>query len=83
MQKPRRRDPKRVADIILLSAAGIMVGPIVLMALAPVILTIGILWPLIVLPVLALHGAFPDRPEYRARRESPTRPPSDLAHAQY
>lgn len=81
MPNPRRRDPKRVADMILLSAAALMVGPIVIVALAPVILTIGVLWPLIVLPILALGGAFRDQPEYHARREGPARAPSNLAHA--
>lgn len=42
------------ADRIVLTLTAILLGPIVLVALVPVVLTIALLWPLLILPWMAL-----------------------------
>lgn len=61
----------RWLDIAMLSIAGVLLLPIVVLALAPVLFTFMVLWPLLVLPVLAVPRSLPvgepRRPSKRRR----------------
>lgn len=71
-------------DVVMLSFAGVLLLPIVVLALAPVLLTFMVLWPTLILPVLAAPRSLPlgeprgprrptDRPRQRMRDLDPTR----------
>jgi hypothetical protein len=48
-----------VIDKVLLVIAAIMLSPLVFIGLIPFMLVLGALWPLLVLPVIALDRTFP------------------------
>lgn len=62
----------RWLDIVMLPIAGVLLLPIVVLALAPVLLTFMVLWPLLVLPVLTVPRSLPvGEPRRPARRRRP------------
>lgn len=48
-----------VLDKVLLVFAAILLSPLVLIGLFPMLLVLGALWPLLVLPVIALDRTYP------------------------
>lgn len=61
----------RWLDIVMLSVAGVLLAPILLVALAPVLLTFMVLWPVLMLPVLAVSRSLPVGEEGRPKRKRP------------
>ncbi|MCC6663322.1 MAG: hypothetical protein IT375_06225 [Polyangiaceae bacterium] len=61
----------RWLDIVMLSVAGVLLAPILLVALAPVLLTFMVLWPVLMLPVLAVSQSLPVGEERRPKRKRP------------
>lgn len=58
----------RWLDIVMLSAAGVMLLPVVVLALAPVVFTFMVLWPVLMLPLLAVSQSLPVGEERRRKR---------------
>ncbi|MBE7484343.1 MAG: hypothetical protein HS104_30790 [Polyangiaceae bacterium] len=63
----------RWLDVVMLSAAGALLLPIIALALAPVLLTFMALWPILILPVLAAPRSLPlGEPRRPAQRRRPS-----------
>lgn len=58
----------RWLDIFMLSTAGVLLFPIVALSLAPVALTFMVLWPLLILPIVAVPRALPRKAPRRPRK---------------
>ncbi len=74
----------RWLDIVMLSAAGVMLFPVVVLALAPVLFTFMVLWPVLMLPVLAVSQSLPvgeDRRRKPRRRSVGLLPTRQLPQA--
>ena len=79
----RRAKPIRL-DTVLLWIAAVLLLPVLVVALAPVLLTLLVLWPVLALPVLAVPRTLPieDSPRGKSRRPAVELDPSrDLPQA--
>ncbi|MBI3204759.1 MAG: hypothetical protein IT377_06860 [Polyangiaceae bacterium] len=61
----------RWLDVVMLSVAGVLLAPILLVALAPVLLTFMVLWPVLMLPVVAVSRSLPVGEDRRPKQRRP------------